>query len=125
MSLGELNKILFGILLLILMASFQDAAYKGGNGDGFAEAELIRHTTSTPKITKYEIRVYPNPVLQGADVFVVNTELASFMLIDVNGNTTYLGENISKISTSNLSKGAYILQVKSGEQMGYSKIIVL
>lgn len=111
--------------MLVLMASFQDAAYKGGAGDGFAEAELIRYTTSTIEITKPEISVYPNPVPQGADVFVVCENQAVFTLIDIKENVTYLGENISKISTSILSKGAYILQVKSGGQLNYSKIIVL
>lgn len=111
--------------MLVLMASFQDAAYKGGAGDGFAEAELIRHTTSTPEINKPEISVYPNPVPQGTDVLVICENQAVFTLIDIKGIVTYLGENISKISTSNLSKGAYILQVQSAEQFSYSKIIVL
>ncbi|MEX0813692.1 MAG: T9SS type A sorting domain-containing protein [Chitinophagales bacterium] len=115
------------LFLILLFASFQNEAYKGGEGDGFAQGELIRFTTSIEENISKEsnLSIFPNPVIQGETVNIESQVSAEFSLINTNGNTFYLGTDIRQFSTAELAKGSYILQVKKGDTFDYRKLLVL
>lgn len=123
----KMQSIFYGVLLLILTASFQNEAYKGGSGDGFAEAELIRFHTNILENTAINpaVEIYPNPVLQGAQVYLKYANTAEFYLIDTQGRRFKLGENIPAFNTKTFSKGAYILQMKQAGLLRAYKILIL
>lgn len=115
------------LILILLFASFQNEAYKGGTGDGFAQVELIRFTTSVKQNVSEinKVSVFPNPVMKGETINIKNSNSAEYTLINTSGNEVFLGYNISHFSTTDFAKGSYILQVNSGEDFQFIKVMIL
>lgn len=124
---GEVYAKLILIGLLFLTTSFQDEAYKGGEGDGFATAELQRFTTNIKmQENQSALEVFPNPVQRGQEVFIQYDGTGVFQLISSKGAIIELGAEISSFQTRELTAGVYILQMRSQGKMSVAqKIIVL
>lgn len=82
-----------------------------------------------------EFMIYPNPIAENADfqlkINVIKNLPAQIQLNDLKGNTIkqwevnlQQGENVEKLNAGSLSKGIYIVWIKSDGFSGYKRLVV-
>jgi hypothetical protein len=97
-------------------------------GGGWWHYELTKteSTSSIEKLAKDIYSVYPNPA--SSEIRVQTTEMMDGMTLrDLTGRTimTKVNPAMSEtINVSNLPKGLYLLELRSGNQVGTEKIVV-
>lgn len=71
------------------------------------------------------VKVYPNPA---KDILHIDlpSEVKNFKVevTDMNGRLVLNKENETKLNVSGLSRGAYVVSLKSGEQTAVRKILI-
>jgi len=90
--------------------------------------EIFTYTdlgVSTKSLSKaIEMKLYPNPVSSGDDVFIAtNTETVAINVYNLNG-ALLIKSDSSRINTSNLSSGIYLVNITSNNSKKTIKLIV-
>jgi len=101
------------IFLLIICDSNQ-IIYHGHSVEPRCDSLYWWQRINVSKVTKKEVKIYPNPVNAVINMENLNNPMALFSIISSTGNTVITGKlDENKIDVSTLPKGIYILKIKT------------
>jgi hypothetical protein len=84
--------------------------------------------TSVKENVTLEMKLFPNPVFRGADLFIESgpVKIDEVNIYDLAGKLVFADKkSISPLHTETLLPGFYIIEIKSGGNTGRSQLIVL
>lgn len=114
--------------------SIAQAPYTGGPGDGYAMAETTNIMVNAEEpVAHKEMKIYPNPVIQGEGVEVViplkSAGPAELWITGAQGikiiAKTLTFQNHFFISTGSLTSGNYRIHISRGERQWTGKLVIL
>lgn len=95
---------------------------------GTCEAATVPTFLNNNPVLSEELRLYPNPAQDLLHIsFDGQVEITSIDIVDISGRKIYSGiyrQQEVLLDISQISSGAYILQVYSGEKMGIKQLII-
>lgn len=118
--------ILTTICVLMLQISFAQTPYLGGEGDGYATAELSFDVINSTSEFENKISIYPT-IAKPNQSIEINTfeEIKSVTIVDMSGKT-YLAQASRNIKLPHsIQSGLYTLIIALRDGIYYSKIVVI
>ena len=96
------------------------------NNDG-NEAHYINRLLSTNEIKKNDFKIYPNPVDDFLTLENPNLKITEILVVDMQGKILLqqpISSSQKKLDLKNLSKGVYIIQLKSNNKIFHFEKII-
>lgn len=102
--------------------------YTAGSGNYFFNTKQIKEgTLSTAKVTSLNTTVYPNPTKDVLNISNKENEALSITLMNAQGAVVYISNvnanDVQTISTAELAKGIYFLQLSTANATSTKRVI--
>lgn len=82
---------------------------------------LVPSPLGTEDVNKETLNVYPNPAVN--ELFITNSSNTNFQIIDIKGSIILNGEAKKSIDVSSLTKGVYVLNLISDQEVSTHRIV--